>query len=356
MSMVKCRGRISLFHPWLNLERMRFNSEAVGLDMKKFSDQGIIRSAFALAAANGYHQNRRIRPTIIRAGKTVNRFYLRPLLYAESETIGLGSSFRPRLLLTLMPFGEYIRHDKRGGIETLLFPQPRTLQLPEIKTASNYQIGIISRKRMEYFNRLNGEKCAETLFLNSRGRLVEGSGENIGIIRDNEILSPPPGEGAIPGITIRMISILASRMGMRLRFSTIAPADLKSDDCLFLCGNAAGLLPVSSICVAGSDFNLAGKLEFPSARNTALRSLMLEYEKMEIGKGEYSEYHADIDEYLGMKEADDLCSLARHMLSGKRAGRKIRFQSSNVGQNAQRPLRLVDRFGIEAFYGAGNDS
>ena len=359
MSLIKVDRKLHLFHPWLNLERMRHNANEVGIDMRKFADKKIIENIFSLAALNGFHNGRLRSPVIQRAGKSVNRFYVRPLLFVEADSIGLGANMTPHLLLSTMQMGEYLRYEKEKGIDVMLYPFPRTLQLPSVKTASNYQIGIVSRLKMKQFNQRYNERCSETIFENSNGDIIEGSGENVILLRENEIISPNPKEGAIPGITLRMLSIIAQKFGLKFRFGTFKLSDLHENDCLFLSGNAAGIIPVASIAEVDGEFGLRKWHRLRSAENELFQKLRNEYEMMETAQGEYSKYHACMDDWIDDAEKERLFSCAeRFMQKVERISRKgiCDFAGASPRPSIEHAFcanSILGNFGLKNFYGEG---
>jgi len=357
MSLMRVDGRMSLFHPQLNLERMRSNAEAVGLDMRRFSDEGIISGIFTLAALDGYHRKRNGLMTIRKASKSVSRIYVRPLLYAESEGLGLGARMRPRLLMKLSPMGRYLETDRNGGIDAMLYPLPRELPMPSVKISSNYQIGIVSRQRMERFNRRYNERCVETVFTSRSGALVEGSGENLAIIKDGKVITPHPSEGAIPGITMRLLSTIALRLGLGFEFGTFRPEEVESADALFMSGNAAGVVPVSCLTMVDKDFALVRKVFLDSAKCQALRALKREYERMEVGAGRYAPFHVRMDDWMDHDRAESIHIQGRRMIAKlERAMRRMEgLASLRVEPPEDRePRRIGAPLGLSqsAFYPA----
>ncbi len=358
MSLIKTDGRLLLFHPWLNIERMRHNSKEVGIDMSKFSDKKIIENIFTLAILNGFHKGRLKSPVVQRANKCINRFYVRPLLFVESDSLGLGAKMRPRFLMGIKQMGEYINYDVLSGINVILYPKPRILPFSSIKTTSNYQLGIISRMKMNQYNQRYQRDCVETLFFNQNNDLIEGSGENIVLLRENELISPAPKEGAIPGITLRMLTMIAKKNGFKFRFGTFQLKDLDDTDCLFFTGNAAGMIPISNIDAVSEKFFHKKTHKFQSASNKSFRFLREEYEKMEIGEPGYEKFHTELTEWVDEKEQSRLYSCASRFL--QKIERMDRKGICNLSGNGPMPHActnqvqnngLIKMFGMQSFYG-----
>lgn len=87
----------------------------------------------------------------------------------------------------------------------------------------------------------------EALLLNAQGRITEGSGDNVFVVRRGELLTPPGIDGALEGITRGVVLELAASLGLPAREASLAPYELYTADECFLTGTAAELLPVREI-------------------------------------------------------------------------------------------------------------
>ncbi len=357
MSMIKSGGGLTLFHPWLNLERMRKNAGIVGLDMSRFADKAVISNLFSLAALNGFDGGRCRIPVIRRGGKNINRFYVRPLLFVESDGFGLSANMRSRLLTSVFQIGEYMHYEPGEGIETFLYPFPRKLPFPSVKASCNYQLGIVARNRMAGFNRANGTRCMETLFTDEEGHFVEGCVENIAFIRGRELLTPHPMSGALPGITLRLVRSIAQRMGLTFRFGSFKASELRESDCMFLSGNAVGVVPVSSVSIPDGEFNPVKTIELASAGNEFFGEIKEEYERMETGQEEHASLHERMEDWVSEDERLRLNSVGKRFMEKALEGRNSALResvtiNSRGGMPAGLPTgaSMLRRFGVENSY------
>lgn len=87
----------------------------------------------------------------------------------------------------------------------------------------------------------------EAILLNAAGRVTEGSADNIFIVRDGELLTPPTNEGALEGITREAIIEIAHALTIVARERSLVPQDLYDADECFLTGTGAELIPVRTI-------------------------------------------------------------------------------------------------------------
>ncbi|MGH3764269.1 MAG: branched-chain amino acid transaminase [Pseudonocardiaceae bacterium] len=87
----------------------------------------------------------------------------------------------------------------------------------------------------------------EALLLSGNGYVSECSAENIFIVRRGIIQTPPASAGALEGITADTVCTLARDVGLQVELSNLLRSDLYSADEVFLCGTAAGVVPVRSL-------------------------------------------------------------------------------------------------------------
>src|SRR6201990_2994428 len=87
----------------------------------------------------------------------------------------------------------------------------------------------------------------ESILRDSHGFVSEGTGENIFVVRDGSIVTPPQTAGILDGISRKSILTIARGLGYELVERDLARAELYLADEVFLCGTAAELVPVREI-------------------------------------------------------------------------------------------------------------
>lgn len=87
----------------------------------------------------------------------------------------------------------------------------------------------------------------EAVLLNARGHVAEGTADNIFMVRDGTLLTPPASDGALEGITREVILELASELGIPHAERTLNLYDLYTADECLLSGTGAELIPVTEI-------------------------------------------------------------------------------------------------------------
>jgi branched-chain amino acid aminotransferase len=111
---------------------------------------------------------------------------------------------------------------------------------PRIKSL-NYLNHVLARMEASHAG------ADEAILLNSAGRVAEGSADNVFVVRQGELLTPPVTEGALDGITRQVVLELADRLGIVARQQPLASYDLFTADECFLTGTGAELIPVGLV-------------------------------------------------------------------------------------------------------------
>ena len=78
--------------------------------------------------------------------------------------------------------------------------------------------------------------------LNAQGYIAECTGDNIFVVRDGKITTPPSSAGALPGITRDVIFEIAGEIGIELREAELTRYDIYAADECFLTGTAAEVI------------------------------------------------------------------------------------------------------------------
>ena len=108
---------------------------------------------------------------------------------------------------------------------------------PRVKSM-NYLSNILAK-----IEAINGG-CEEAVMLNHRGEVSECTGDNIFIVKNGVLKTPPPSAVILEGCTRNCLIEVARRAGLEVREETLARFDLYTADEFFLTGTAAELIPV----------------------------------------------------------------------------------------------------------------
>ena len=110
-----------------------------------------------------------------------------------------------------------------------------------------------SVKSLNYLNNVMAKVEAifadaeEGLMLNEQGFVAECTGDNIFVVRDGKIKTPPSSAGALPGITREVIFQIAENLGVRIEESQMTRYDIYAADECFLTGTAAEVIAAVSL-------------------------------------------------------------------------------------------------------------
>ena len=170
--------------------------------------------------------------------------YLRPIVYKSSETIGVRlHNLDADITIFGVPFGQYI--DTEGGIRAQVSSWRRTDDnaIPARgKITGAYVNGALAKSEAQ----LNG--FDEAIVLTADGHVSEGSAENLFIVKDGVLLTPPVTDNILEGITRRrLIGIARDDLGIEVLERSLDRTELYTADEVFLCGTGAQISPVIEI-------------------------------------------------------------------------------------------------------------
>ncbi|MCG7985577.1 MAG: branched-chain-amino-acid transaminase [Candidatus Thiodiazotropha lotti] len=217
-------------HPFMlheHLVRLRKSAKAIALEVP-YDNQAII---------NAIEQ-------------VINNFaegsgYLRLLVTRGVGPLGLDPTgcTKPSLFIMADQLAIVSERIRTAGVELII---ASTRRLPND--------GLDSRiKSLNYLNQIlarmeaNQAGADEAVLLNQAGRVAEGTTENIFIVVEGKLLTPPTTEGALDGITRNLVIQLAQQNGISVAESPLTSYDLYTADECFLTGTGAELIAVWKI-------------------------------------------------------------------------------------------------------------
>jgi branched-chain amino acid aminotransferase len=170
--------------------------------------------------------------------------YIRPIVFRGYGDAGVNPLHCPvETYIVNYPWGKYLSGTDEGVdvcVSSWTRLAPNTLPAMA-KAGANYMNSQLIRMEAH----LNG--YAEGIALDTQGYVSEGSGENIFVVRDGKILTPPLGASVLPGITRDTVIRLAETLRIPL-VETIIPREmLYIADEVFFSGTAAEITPIRSV-------------------------------------------------------------------------------------------------------------
>jgi branched-chain amino acid aminotransferase len=172
--------------------------------------------------------------------------YLRPLVWRGYGELGVMPLKNPvEVMVAAIEWGAYLGAEAlENGVDVAVSSWQRVAPntLPAMaKAGGNYlssQLIVMEAQRHGY---------AEGIALDVNGNLSEGSGENLFVIRDGAIFTPPLTAALLPGITRDTIMTLARDLGYEVREQNLPRESLYLADELFFTGTAAEVSPIRSV-------------------------------------------------------------------------------------------------------------
>ncbi len=172
--------------------------------------------------------------------------YIRPLAFRGYGTMGLFPLESPvDVTIAAWPWGAYLGDEgKRDGIRAQVSSwrriSPDSL-IPAAKATGQYLNSILAK--------IESHKAGyqEAILLDDHGYVCEGSGENVFVVRDGIIATPPLSASILDGISRKTAITLARDLGFELVERNLTRAELYLADEIYLTGTAAELVPVREI-------------------------------------------------------------------------------------------------------------
>jgi branched-chain amino acid aminotransferase len=172
--------------------------------------------------------------------------YIRPLLYRGYETLGVNPFSCPvEAVIMVWEWGPYLGEDAlENGVDVQVSSWGRGApnRFPaSAKSTANYA----NSQLIKMESVVNG--YAEGIALDPAGFLSEGSGQNLFLVRDEQITTPPLSSSALAGITRECVLTIARDLGIPIREEAQPREALYIADEVFFSGTAAEITPIRSV-------------------------------------------------------------------------------------------------------------
>ena len=172
--------------------------------------------------------------------------YIRPLAFRGYGVMGVDPIPAPvQVIIACWPWDAYLGEEAlREGVDVGVSSWRKhgiNSMPPAIKATGNYLNSSFAKIEA------NKHGYAEGILLNEEGRVCEGTGENIFIVRDGVISTPPVSDGLLEGITRDSIMQIAVDLEYDVIEESMVRTDLYTADEVFMTGTAAEVVPVRSV-------------------------------------------------------------------------------------------------------------
>ena len=218
----------AIFRHREHMERLVNSAKAYGIPLDVDTDT-LMKAAREVISANGLPDG-----------------YIRPLVFLGLGSIGLNpAGATTHVMVAAWKWGAYLGEDGvTNGIRVTVSSWRRidhASLIPSAKGTGGYLNSILAKTeavRAGY---------DEAILLNSAGFVSEGSGENIFVVKDGMVATPPVSDGCLGGITRDSVIQILRDNGHELVVRSITRSELYFADEIFLCGTAAEVTPAREV-------------------------------------------------------------------------------------------------------------
>ena len=216
-----------LFRAREHLERLRKSARVLMMELR-YSDDDLLDLTRQLVMNSGFRED----------------LYVRPMVYKSQEVLGVRlHDVEDDVLIYCAPFGPYL--DLDAGIRCCTSSWRR---------ADDTSIPVRAKVNGVYINSALAKTEAhnhgyeEAIMLNADGHVAEGSGENIFMVQDGALVTPPSSDNILVGITrATVIELAQAELGLPTVERTIDRSELYVADEVFMTGTAAHVTPILEI-------------------------------------------------------------------------------------------------------------
>ena len=218
----------AIFRHHDHLERLRRSAELYYMDLPHSIDE-LREVTHELIGRNG-----------------LRSCYIRPLVFRGHGPMGLDPLSNPvEVAIAVWEWGAYLGEEgQRRGIRAKVSSwrriSPESL-IPHAKASGQYLNSVLAK--------IEASKAGyeEAILLDQRGNVCEGTGENVFLVSEGRLATPPHAASILDGISRKSIMRVAADLGLEVVERDIARAELTLADEVFLTGTAAELTPVREI-------------------------------------------------------------------------------------------------------------
>ena len=262
-----------IFRPQDHFERLLNSMKMMVMDTQ-YSKESLTEILIELIQKEGYRQD----------------VYIRPLAYKADEIIGVKlHDLETELTMFSVPFGRYVSNDTGAHITVSSWKRLDDNMIPARGKISGAYVNTA-------FIKTDAVRAGfdEAIVLDHAGHLSEGSAENLFMVRDGKVITPPVSDNILEGITRRSVLELArNELGLEVIERSIDRTEVFICEEMFMTGTAAQVTAITKV-----DHRLVGDGEMgPIA--TQLRQL---YDDVVRGKNpKYRHWNTPIYEKIVVK-------------------------------------------------------
>ncbi|MFP3167733.1 MAG: branched-chain amino acid transaminase [Thermoproteus sp.] len=208
-----------------HMERFLRSARIIGLEVP-YTAEELSKAVVETVRGNGFKED----------------LYIRPVAYISRPQISLDvRGLQASVAIAALPFGRYLKVE---GVRAAVVSWRRvhTSMMPVMAKATGIYLNSIMAAV-----EARARGYDEAIMLNAEGKVVEGSGENVFIVRRGFLMTPPLEDGILEGITRETVITIAGDLGIPLLEKSITREELYAADEAFFVGTAAEITPIIEI-------------------------------------------------------------------------------------------------------------
>jgi branched-chain amino acid aminotransferase len=217
--------QLFVFRPHDHYRRFLQSARLLRMDLGRSEDE-LVSLTLDLLRAEGFRQD----------------CYIRPLAYKADEIIGVRlHGLRDELTIFSLPFGRYVDNEEGAHVTVSSW---RRLSDNTIPARGKITGAYVNSALMKTDAQVAGYD--EAIALNRDGHVAEGSAENLFMLRDGVVITPPITDNVLEGITRRTImTLVRDELGFEVIERSIDRSELYLADELWFCGTG---VQIAAIC------------------------------------------------------------------------------------------------------------
>jgi len=181
---------------------------------------------------------------LLRAENYKTDCYIRPLAFYSDEIIGVRlHDLTPALAIVALPFGKYVEKDEGSHVTFSSWRRVDDNMIPARGKITGAYVNSA-------FAKTDAQRAGfdEAIMLNLDGHICEGSAENIFVVRNGAVMTPPITDNILEGITRQtMITLLRDKLGMNVVERSIDRSEVYLAQEMFFTGTGAQITAVTRV-------------------------------------------------------------------------------------------------------------
>ena len=219
--------QLLVFRPYDHYARFLHSAKLLRMDLD-YTEEELVNTTLDLLRAEGFRQD----------------CYIRPLAYKADEVIGVRlNDLTDELTIFSLPFGRYVENDEGAHVTISSWRRVEDNSIPARGKITGAYVNSAFAKTDALLSGFD-----EAIVLNQDGHVSEGSAENLFMLRDGVVVTPPGHDNILQGITRRtLIKLLHDDMEMEVVERSIDRTELYLAEELWFSGTGVQIAAITRI-------------------------------------------------------------------------------------------------------------